>query len=274
MKGLLAVLMLGAAVANPSAQTPAPTPAQTPAQTPAKAPVKAPAPRPAATAAKPTSVRVSVKDPDGASLTGVHLQLSGAGASGEFVTGAAGTAIVPIPKPGTFRLHCELDGFVTLEREFSVGNGAWNPVEVVLNAAPPPPPPPPPAKPVEAKAAPMPSSGPPLAMSIPDFVDKNFIGRDPMKESILACKPRETVRLLQMRDSLATHVHDGVDEIIYVVAGDGSMKIGNDESPIHAGSLVFVPNGDNHSIGRKGKNPLIVISTLVGTSCDSAKSTR
>jgi len=144
----------------------------------------------------------------------------------------------------------------------------------VLNAAPPPPPPPPPAKPVEAKAAPMPSSGPPLAMSIPDFVDKNFIGRDPMKESILACKPRETVRLLQMRDSLATHVHDGVDEIIYVVAGDGSMKIGNDESPIHAGSLVFVPNGDNHSIGRKGKNPLIVISTLVGTSCDSAKSTR
>jgi mannose-6-phosphate isomerase-like protein (cupin superfamily) len=77
-----------------------------------------------------------------------------------------------------------------------------------------------------------------------------------------------------MRDSLATHVHDGVDEIIYVVAGDGSMKIGNDESPIHAGSLVFVPNGDNHSIGRKGKNPLIVISTLVGTSCDSAKSTR
>jgi Cupin domain len=274
MKGLLAVLMLGAAVATPSAQTPAPTPAQTPAQTPAKAPAKAPAPRPAAAAPKPTSVRVSVKDQDGTSLTGVRLLLSGTGASGEFVTGAAGTAIVPIPKPGTFRIHCELEGFVTLEREFTVGSGAWNPVEVVLNAAPPPPPPPPPAKPAEPKAASMPSSGPPLAMSIPDFVDKNFIGRDPMKESILACKPKETIRLLQMREAIAAHVHDGVDEIIYVVAGDGSMRIGNDESPIHAGSLVFVPNGDNHSIGRKGKNPLIVISTLVGTSCDSGKSTR
>jgi hypothetical protein len=261
MKGLLAVLMLGATVATPSAQT-----AQTAGQAPAR--------RPAAAAAKPTSVRVSVKDQDGANLTGVRLVLSGAGAGGEFVTGAAGTAIVPIPKPGTFRIRCELDGFVTLEREFTVGTGAWNPIEVVLNAAPPPPPPPPPAKPAAPAVAPIAPSGPPLAMSIPDFVDKNFIGRDPMKESILACKPRETVRLLQMREAIATHVHDGIDEIIYVVAGDGSVRIGNDESPIHAGSLVYVPNGDNHSIGRKGKNPLIVISTLVGTSCDSTKATR
>jgi len=274
MKGLLAVLMLGAAVATTSAQTPTKAPAAS-AQPPATQPppAKTPAPRTAA-AAKPTSVRVSVKDHDGASLSGVRLQLSGTGASGDFITGAAGTAIVPIPKPGTFRIHCELEGFVTLEREFTVGSGAWNPIEVVLNAAPPPPPPPPPAKPAEPAVAPVQSSGPPLAMSIPDFVDKNFIGRDPMKESIIACKPREIVRLLQMRDAIATHVHDGIDEIIYVVAGDGSMRIGNDESPIHAGSLVYVPNGDNHSIGRKGKNPLILISTLVGTSCDSGKSTR
>ena len=257
MKGLLAVLALGVTVANPAAQTTG----------------KAPSPRPAVAAPKPTSVRVSVKDQDGASLTGVRLLLSGTTDGGEFTTGAAGTAIVPIPKPGTFRIRCEHEGFLTLEREFTVGSGAWNPVEVVLNAAPPPPPPPPkPAEPVAI--APIPSSGPPLTMSIPDFVDKNFIGRDPVKESILACKPRETVRLLQMRESIASHVHDGVDEIIYVVAGDGAMRIGEEETQLHAGSLVFVPNGSGHSLGRRGKNPLIVISTLVGSSCDSAKSTR
>lgn len=254
MKGLLAVLALGVTVANPAAQTPPKVPSQRP-------PVAAP---------KSTSVRISVKDQDGASLAGVRLLLSGGG--GEFTTGAAGTAIVPIPKPGTFRIRCEHEGFVTLEREFTVGSGAWNPVDVVLNAAPPPPPPPPkPAEPVAI--ATVPSSGPPLTMSIPDFVDKNFIGRDPVKESILACKPRETVRLLQMRDNIAQHVHDGVDEIIYVVAGDGAMRIGEEESPLHAGSLVFVPNGSGHSMGRKGKNPLIVISTLIGSSCDSAKTT-
>src|SRR5580765_7868790 len=257
MKGLLAALALGAAVANPAAQT---------------QPTGQPAKRPAVVTAKATSVRVSVKDQDGGTLSGVRLLVSGTAGGGEYTTGPAGTAIVPIPKAGLFRVRCEHEGFVTLEREFTVGNGTWNPVDVVLNAAPPPPPPPPkPAEPVAI--ATVPSSGPPLTMSIPDFVDKNFIGRDPVKESILACKPRETVRLLQMRDNIAQHVHDGVDEIIYVVAGDGAMRIGEEESPLHAGSLVFVPNGNGHSMGRKGKNPLIVISTLVGSSCDSAKTT-
>jgi hypothetical protein len=258
MKGLMAALALGVAVANPAAQTTGRGSAQ----------------RPAAASPKPTSVRISVKDQDGASLPGVRLLVSGTADAGEFTTGAAGTAIVPIPKAGLFRVRCEHEGFVTLEREFTVGNGAWNPVDVVLNAAPPPPPPPP-AKPVAEPppSAAIPPSGPPLTVSIPDFVDKNFIGRDPMKESILACKPRETVRLLQMRDNIASHVHDGVDEIIYVVAGEGAIRIGEEQSPIRAGSLVFVPNGNGHGIERRGKNPLIVISTLVGSSCDRAKDT-
>jgi hypothetical protein len=259
MKGLLAALALGAAVANPAAQT------QTTGQ---------PSKRPVAVPAKATSVRVSVKDQDGVTLSGVRLLVSGTAGGGEYTTGAAGTAIVPIPKAGLFRVRCEHEGFVTLEREFTVGNGTWNPVDVVLNAAapPPPPPPPPPAKP--ETPAPIASSGPPITVSIPDFVDKNFIGREPMKESILACKPLETVRLLQMRENIASHVHDRVDELIYVVAGEGAIKVGEEQNAIRAGSLIFVPNGSGHSIERRGKNPLIVVSTLVGSSCDSAKATR
>jgi hypothetical protein len=259
MKGFITALALGVAVANPAAQTTERVPSRRPAA--------------AVPPARATSVRISVKDQGGASLAGVRLLLSGTADGGEFTTGAAGTAIVPIPKAGVFRVRCEREGFITLEREFTVGNGTWNPVDLVLNEAPPPPAPPPAPAP-EPKPAAAPASGPPITISIPDFVDKNFIGRDPMKESILACKPLETVRLLQMRDSLAPHVHDGVDEIIYVVAGEGAMKIGQEETPLRAGSLVFVPNGSGHSMERRGKNPLIVVSTLVGSSCDRAKSTR
>ncbi len=64
MKGLLAVLALGVTVANPAAQTTAKVPSQRP-------PVAAP---------KSTSVRISVKDQDGASLAGVRLLLSGTAA--------------------------------------------------------------------------------------------------------------------------------------------------------------------------------------------------
>jgi len=256
MKGLLAALALAAAAAQPAAPTVRKEPAQRPAAAPARA----------------TSVRLSVKDQNGSGLEGVRLVVSGA-ATGEFTTGPAGTAILPMPKPGVVRVRCEREGFVPLEREFTVGNGVWNPVEVVLNAAPPPPPAPPKEPPAPSPAAHVAPSGPPMAVSIPDFIDKNFIGRNPLKESILACKPMETVRLLQMREHIASHVHDRVDEVIYVVAGEGSVRIGDDDNSIRPGSLVFVPNGNGHSIEPRGKNPLIVVSTLVGASCDRPKTT-
>jgi hypothetical protein len=263
-----------AAVAHPVAQTPAtpakPAPQTTPAASAPRPTVAAPR---AAAAPKATSVRISIKDENGTAVPDVRLLVSGV-ASGEFTTGAAGTAIVPIPKAGLVRVRCEREGFVTLEREFTVGTGAWNPVDVTLAAAPPPPPAPAakPAADTPTVAAVRPS-GPPIALSIPDFVDKNFIGRNPLKESVLACKPMETVRLLQMRQGIAQHVHDRIDEVIYVVAGEGTLRIGEDDNQVKPGSLVFVPNGSGHSIEPRGKNPLIVVSTLVGSSCDSAKTT-
>jgi hypothetical protein len=213
-----------------------------------------------------TAVRVSVKDPGGASLDGVKISLSG-GAEGEFSTAAAGTAVLPNIKDGTYRIRCEHEGFITLEREFQVKGGALTAVDVVLNPAPPPPPPPPAPEPV---ATPMAPAGPPVTLSIPDYLDKNFIGRDPIKESILACKPGETVRLLQMREGVAQHVHDKVDEVIYVVAGDGTIRVGDQVTPIKAGSLAVVPHGAQHALERKGKTPLIVISTLSGAACQAS----
>jgi hypothetical protein len=254
---LMAVLAIAVAVsAEPAAQSPGRGSAQKPAVAP---------PRTA-------SVRISVRDQDGASLEGVHLVLSGGG-TGEFDTGAAGTAVVPNLKPGSYRVRCEREGFVTLEREFTLGTGVWNPIDIVLNAAPPPPEPPKP-EPEPPPVAAIPPSGPPVSLSIPDFLDRNFIGRDPLKESILACKPLETVRLLQMRDGIAQHVHDRLDEIIYIVAGEGAVRIGDESSPVRAGSLVVVPNGTAHAFERRGKNPLIFVSTLSGSACESPKTSQ
>lgn len=217
--------------------------------------------------ARATSVRVSVHDPNGESLDGVRLILSGS-AEGEYSTAAAGTAVLPNIKDGMYRIRCERDGFITLEREFPVHSaGALTPVDIVLTPAPPPPAPPPAPKP----AAPLAGApaGPPVNVNIPDFLDTNFIGRDPMKESILACKPAETVRLLQLRDGVAEHVHDKVDEVLYVVAGDGAVRVGSQTMAVRAGSLAVVPQGVAHAIERRGKNPLVVISTLSGAPCQA-----
>ena len=222
----------------------------------------------AAAPAKTTSVRVTVRDADGATLEGVHLTLSGDG-SGEADTAAVGTAVFPSLKEGAYRLKAERKGYITLEREFSVKGSVLSPIDLVLNAAPPPPSPPapPPTPRVAAAGAP----GPAVNVAIPDFLDKNYIGRDPIKESVLACAASETVRLLQVRDAIAAHVHDDADEMIYVVAGEGAVRVGETVTTVKAGAFSLVPRGTRHSLERRGKNPIIVMSTLAGAPCTAAQ---
>ena len=237
----------------------------------AQPPPRGPAQKPAVASPRTSSARIAVRDQDGTALSDVRLVLSGTG-TGEFVTGGAGTTVIPDLKDGTYRLRCEHEGFITLEREFTVRGGAYSQIDVVLNAAPPPPPPPPAPEP--APPAAIPPGGRSVTLSIVDYLDKNFIGREPLKESILACNPLETVRLLQMREAVAQHVHEGNDEVIYVVAGEGTVRIGDAPTPVRAGSLVVVTNGTGHAFERAGKNPLIVVSTLVGAPCDHADTAR
>ena len=221
-------------------------------------------------AAAPTTVRVLVHSTDGASIDGVRVSVSG-DASAEFTTAGAGLVIIPNLPDGTYRVRCEKDGFVTLEREFTIKAGAPTSVELVMNSQPPPPPPPP-QKP--ARAAEPVAAGPPVSMVIADFVDRNFIGREPIKESIVACKPLETIRLLQMREAVAAHTHAEGDELIYVIAGEGSARLGDEVVALKASSLVVVPRGLSHQLERRGKNPLIVMSTLTGEPCTESATSK
>jgi mannose-6-phosphate isomerase-like protein (cupin superfamily) len=203
----------------------------------------------------------------------VKLTITGA-VSGEFTTDESGSATLSTLKDGTYRLRCEHEGFVTLEREFIVRAPQPASIDVTLNRAPPPPPPAPaPAPPPAQKPAPppVPPSGPPVSISIPDYVDKNFVGRDPLKESVLACNGLETVRLLQLRDPLAEHTHSNMDEVLYVVAGEGTIHLGATQTNLGAGSLSVVPHGTPHSVERRGRNPLILLSTLTGAPCPNVR---
>jgi len=261
--GTIRAFMAGVAIAVVGAATSQTATSQAP-----QTPPRGPAQKPAVASPKTGSVRIAVKDPDGTGLSEVRLLMSGT-ATGEFVTGGAGTMVVPDLKEGVYRLRCEREGFITLEREFTVRGTGYSQVDVVLNPAPPPPPPAPVPEP--APPAAIPPGGRPLTMSVVDYLDKNLIGREPLKEAILACNPLETVRLLQMREKVAQHVHQGDDEIIYVVAGEGTVRIADAATPVRPGSLVVVTNGLGHALERGGKNPLIVISTLVGSPCERAE---
>jgi quercetin dioxygenase-like cupin family protein len=66
-------------------------------------------------------------------------------------------------------------------------------------------------------------------------------------------------------------VHDRIDEIIYVLAGQGSVRIEEETHPLKPGSLAVVPHGTAHALDRVGKNPLVLVSALVGSPCEPAK---
>src|SRR3989442_16023676 len=120
---MIRVLMVGVAVAVAVTTTSAQSTIRGSERKPAVAPRRA------------TSVRISVRDQDRATLAGVHLLLSGA-AAGAFTTGAAGTTVIPNLKDGLYRVRCERAGFITLEREFTVRGGVMKTaIDVVLNPA-------------------------------------------------------------------------------------------------------------------------------------------
>ena len=207
------------------------------------------------------NITVTVTNMSGQPVEGVTVRASGP-VDRQGATDANGTVLLRNMTAGTYRLRFEHDGFVTLERELTHGARAAN-VSVALNAAPAKPVEPEPAPKVDAPAAPiLPPAGPPTFVSIPDFVEKNYVGSAPALSSPVGCVPSASSKVVQLREPLAEHVHQNADELIYVVAGEGTHKIKGNDIPLGAGMFVTVPRGTPHSITRKGRNPIIVLSII------------
>jgi hypothetical protein len=275
MRTLLPILALCLALPA-AAQTPQPAPPTTPAtkepapQTAKPQPAK---PRPPRTpAADPAASRglvltVQVTNTFGQSLDAVRVTAAGPVAR-DGVTDPGGLVRFAGMRPGEYRLHLEKEGLVTLEKDVTLAAGKSIAVDATLNEAPKPPPPPP---------APAPSAGPagppgePKVVSISDFLDKNLIGgREPMKQSVMGCSGVQQSVLLQVRDPLPEQTDDQLDQTLYVVAGQGTLKLGGREHGVNASSFAIIPRGTPYSLTRgRGNAPLIVLLSRANEPCGS-----
>jgi mannose-6-phosphate isomerase-like protein (cupin superfamily) len=274
--GLISLVLVLAAAGSQSvghAQTPPPQTAP-PAAAPAKPPqtppaVKPPARQTASSARLAMSVLVTATD--GKTLPEVWVKASGP-VDREASTDPSGNVSFTNMAAGTYRLRFEHDRFVTFEREVTLAAGKPARVTVTLNAAPPPPPAPKPEPAPVTPATPAPAGDyKATAFDIPDFYEKNFNGRNAVKRASVGCTADSSSTLIELRDPLAEHTHADQDELIYVVAGEGVHKVGTREHALAGGVFAVVPRGTPHSITRKGRQPLLVISTLTGTPCSPEK---
>ena len=223
-----------------------------------------PAPQPQR--ARGGTLDVRVTDRTGATLDDVVVKVEG-DVGREGTTNASGFVALTNLTAGTYRLRFERDGFVTLEKEAVVRVGATVTVNAALTAAPPPPPPPAPAAP-PPPPAPVLTAGEPRVVAIPDFVNKQLItNKETIKENPIGCSGATAAKVIQLRGPLAAHSHDDADEVLYVIAGDATIRLGADEHRITSGAFVLVPRGMEHTITLRGRNPLILTSTVSGKGC-------
>jgi mannose-6-phosphate isomerase-like protein (cupin superfamily) len=215
------------------------------------------------------TLAISVTDPAGTPVSNALVTLQGAAARSAR-TERGRIAFEKLPA-GVYRLRFESDAFITLERDIVARGSAPIDVKVTMTPAPP-------VKPVPcvetrapAPPAPAPPVATPMAIDVPDFIEKNHVGRDPSKISAITCTPGGSASLIQVREPMPEQTHADADEFIYVIAGTGSVRIGDRAEPLQSGVLALVPRTMPHVITARGRGPLYVLSIRAGEKCGAAQ---
>jgi len=209
----------------------------------------------------PATLAIVVSDPTGAPVSAVKVTVDGP-AQRSATTEGGRIAFEHLPS-GTYHLRFERDGFETLERDVTARGAKPVDVTVTLVPAPKPvplPPPPPPPAPVEAKA---------VVIDMPALIEKDYVGRGAEKTTPLACAGGGSATLIQINQPLADQAHADADEFLYVIAGQGSVRLEGREDPLRAGVFVLIPRGVRHTIVPSGRSPLVMLSTRAGDKCGS-----
>ena len=77
--------------------------------------------------------------------------------------------------------------------------------------------------------------------------------------------------MVQLNQDQAERLYDAADVTYYVIAGEGTAKMNGRDSTLVAGSFVSVSRGTPHSLARRGRRPLIMLTTVSGTPCEEAR---
>ena len=58
--------------------------------------------------------------------------------------------------------------------------------------------------------------------------------------------------LVQATGAIALHYHESHDELVVVVEGTGTMRVGSERHPASPGAIFFVPRGTLHAFLPEG----------------------
>lgn len=208
----------------------------------------------------PVTFAIQVTDTKGAPLGGVAVSVDGP-VTRRATTEAGRIAFENMPT-GTYHFTFERDGYYVSEKNV-VGRGRA-PIDVKVAMMPR-------IRPVPGLAPvaqpPAAAPGKPVALDLPAFIEKNYVGRASGKILPIACSAGGSSTLIQINDPLSEHTHADADEFLYVIAGAGTARVTGQEEPLTAGMFLLVPRRAAHSFRPSGKGPLVMLSMRAGEPC-------
>jgi uncharacterized RmlC-like cupin family protein len=206
---------------------------------------------------------VVVQDPAGAPVSDVKVSASGPASRSARTEG--GRIVFEGLPAGAYRFRFDKEGFVPLEREITGRGGA--PIEVKVTLTPIPAPPPPPPAPAPEPSPERAVNAKMVVLDMPAFIEKNYVGRAAGKMTPMGCATGGSATLIQINEPLAEHVHADADEFLYVIAGQGTARVGERQEPLGPGVFMLIPRGVSHTLLAGPKKPLVMVSTRAGDKC-------
>jgi hypothetical protein len=216
---------------------------------------------------------ITVTDASGGTIPGVAVASDGpTPRNGE--TNGSGQVNFPGLLAGTYRLRFESEAVVAFEKEVTVRGGQVLAVDVMLNPAKkvaPPPAPAPVVAPPPPAAAPVGPVGQLQVLSLVDLAEKELERKQPRRETLVSCSANTRSTLLQLNQDQPQRLYENAESLLYVVAGEGVLRINDKETRMVAGSFASIPRETPYVVGRRGRNPVIFLSVLSGEPCDAPK---
>ena len=209
----------------------------------------------------PVTFAILVSDPSGAPVTNATVTVSGA--ASRTTRTERGRAVFEGLPVGDYLFRFEKEGYVSFERQVT-GRGA-KPIDVKVTLTPIPIPVPPlktvgplPPPAVDAKF---------VVLDMPAFIEKNYVGRAAGKTTPLGCAAGGAGTLLQVNEPVAEHTHEDADEFVYVIAGQGTVRLGERQESLGPGVFLMIPRRMAHSLTAGPKKPLVLMSVRAGEKC-------
>jgi mannose-6-phosphate isomerase-like protein (cupin superfamily) len=209
----------------------------------------------------PVTFAILVTDAAGAPVTDVRVSVTGPVQRSARTEG--GRLVFENLPSGEYQFKFEKAGFVPVDQTVTGRGTKPISVNVTMDAIPEPPKPVAPVTPIKARAA----DAKLVVLDMPAFVEKNYVGKSTDRTTPMACAAGGSSTLIQINVAITEHTHPDADEFIYVIAGQGSARMGERVEPIGPGVYMMIPRRTPHAFAVGNKKPLVFVSTLAGEKC-------